>query len=124
MLESGEEVAVKVLYNNMPQINDEQFKHEFDNLMMLNHKNIVRLVGYCYETRRQHMEFQGKPIFAETTCRALCFEYMPRGSLQMQLCGMMFLPFEYSSFCHVNSDGDSYLKFSKTHLIFHMQMKR
>jgi interleukin-1 receptor-associated kinase 1/coatomer subunit beta' len=50
---------------------DDKFQHEFDNLMMLNHPNIVRLVGYCYETQRQHMDFQGRPVFVETTCRAL-----------------------------------------------------
>jgi hypothetical protein len=65
--DNGEEIAVKLLHNNMQAIDDGQFKHEFDNLMMLNHPKIVRLVGYCYETQRQHMEFQGKTIFGERT---------------------------------------------------------
>lgn len=80
--DNGEEIAVKLLHNNMQAIDDEQFKQEFDNLMMLNHQNIVRLVGYCYDTQRQHMEFQGKIVFGETTYKALCFEYMHKGSLQ------------------------------------------
>uniref|UniRef100_A0ACD5W6E2 Uncharacterized protein n=1 Tax=Avena sativa TaxID=4498 RepID=A0ACD5W6E2_AVESA len=83
--DNGEEIAVKLLHNNMQATNDEQFQHEFDNLMMLNHPNIVRLVGYCYETQRQHVDFQGKIVFGETTYRALCFEYMHMGSLQRHL---------------------------------------
>ncbi|XP_044335310.1 uncharacterized protein [Triticum aestivum] len=82
---NGQEIAVKLLHNNMQTIDDEQFIHEFDNLMMLNHPNIVRLVGYCYETQRQHMDFEGRTVFAETTYKALCFEYMPKGSLQNHL---------------------------------------
>ncbi|KAF6991104.1 hypothetical protein CFC21_008221 [Triticum aestivum] len=83
--DNGEEIAVKLLHNNMRAIDDEQFKQEFNNLMMLNHPNIIRLVGYCYETQHQHMEFQGKLIFVEMTYRALCFEYMHKGSLQKYL---------------------------------------
>ncbi|VAH54960.1 unnamed protein product [Triticum turgidum subsp. durum] len=78
----GREIAVKLLNNNMQTIDDEQFIHEFSNLMMLNHPNTIQLVGYCYETRREHMEFKGKTVFGETTYKALCFEYMPKGSLQ------------------------------------------
>ena len=89
---------MKLLYNNMQAIDDEQFKHEFDNLMMLNHKNIVRLVGYCYETQRQHMEFEGRTVFGETTYRALCFEYMHNGSLQRHISGTIQLDCDYPFF--------------------------
>uniref|UniRef100_A0ACD5ZKF4 Uncharacterized protein n=2 Tax=Avena sativa TaxID=4498 RepID=A0ACD5ZKF4_AVESA len=85
ILENGEEIAVKMLHNNMQGIDDKKFKHEFDNLMMLDHKNTVRLVAYCYETRRQHTEFKGERVFGETTYKALCFEYMHMGSLQRHL---------------------------------------
>jgi hypothetical protein len=85
----------------MQAANDEQFKHEFDNLMMLNHPNIVRLVGYCYDTKRQHVDFQGKIVFGETTYRALCFEYMRMGSLQRHLSGMMLFHLKYATIHHV-----------------------
>ncbi|XP_037452829.1 G-type lectin S-receptor-like serine/threonine-protein kinase SD1-13 [Triticum dicoccoides] len=74
-----------MLHNNMPAINDEQFQHEFHNLMRLHHPNIVQLVGYCYETQRQHVDFQGRMVFGETTYRALYFEYMHMGSLQRHI---------------------------------------
>ncbi|XP_044367574.1 putative receptor-like protein kinase At4g00960 [Triticum aestivum] len=83
--ENGENVAVKMLYNNMPGIDDEQFQREFENLMTLEHQNIVRLVGYCYETQHQPMHYMGRTIFAERTYRALCFEYMENGSLEKHL---------------------------------------
>ncbi|XP_037419463.1 cysteine-rich receptor-like protein kinase 10 [Triticum dicoccoides] len=84
-LENGEEIAVKVLYNNMPLIDDVQFQREFQNLMRLEHDNIVRLVAYCYETHHQPMRYMGRTIFAERTYRALCFEYMLNGSLEKHL---------------------------------------
>ncbi|XBI60650.1 hypothetical protein VPH35_041555 [Triticum aestivum] len=61
----GREIAVKLLNNNMQTIDDEQFIHGFSNLMMLNHPNTIQLVGYCYETRREHMDFNGKIVFDE-----------------------------------------------------------
>ena len=95
MLESGEEIAV-MLYNNIQAIDDEKFQHEFTNLMMLDHKNTVRLVAYCYETRYQHMDLKGRIIFGERTYKALCFEYMQMGSLRRHLSGMMLLNFQYA----------------------------
>ncbi|KAM0830591.1 hypothetical protein ACQ4PT_066094 [Festuca glaucescens] len=84
-LENGEDIAVKMLYNNTPGIDDVQFQREFQNLMRLEHHNIVKLVGYCYETQHQPMQYMGKTIFAERTYRALCFDYMQNGSLQKHI---------------------------------------
>ncbi|VAH25541.1 unnamed protein product [Triticum turgidum subsp. durum] len=86
--DNGEKIAVKLFHNNMQAIDDKQFKKEFNNLMMLNNENIIRLVGYCYETKHQHMEFDGRIIFGEMTYKALCFEYMHKGSLQKHLYGL------------------------------------
>ena len=98
MLGNGEEIAVKRLYNITPgSIDDENFQREFQNLMMLEHRNIVRLVGYCYETHHQPMQYMGTTIFAENIYRALCFEYMQNGSLQKHICGMMVVHFKYDS---------------------------
>ncbi|KAF7018920.1 hypothetical protein CFC21_032152 [Triticum aestivum] len=83
--DDGQVVAVKLLYNLKQTIDDEQFIREFKNLMMLKHPNIVRLVGYCYETQRQHADYEGTIVFGETTDKALCFEYMPKGSLHNHL---------------------------------------
>ncbi|KAM0880242.1 hypothetical protein ACQ4PT_033703 [Festuca glaucescens] len=84
-LENGKEVAVKVLHNSMPENDDAQFLREFENLMRLDHGNVVKLVGYCYETQHEPMKYFGRTIFTDKTYRALCFEYMENGSLQKHL---------------------------------------
>ena len=87
---SGEEIAVKLLHNNLHGTDDEQFKREFENLMRLDHHNIVQLVGYCYETQHKPIICTEETIFAEEITKALCFEYMQKGSLQKHLSGMTF----------------------------------
>jgi hypothetical protein len=49
----------------------------------------VRLVGYCNETKREFVSFQGKRVLSELTHRALCFEFMQNGSLDSCLSGMV-----------------------------------
>ncbi|KAL6845974.1 hypothetical protein ACP4OV_023422 [Aristida adscensionis] len=80
VLPNGAVIAVKNLFSTM-EIQEKQFKNEVDNLMRVRHQNIVRFVGYCYETWLKYVEYNGKNIFAETPQRLLCFEYMPNGSL-------------------------------------------
>ncbi|XP_051186594.1 protein NLP7 isoform X2 [Lolium perenne] len=77
---NGELIAVKVLHP-IPGLDDEQFEKEYHNLASLEHKNIVRLVGYCHETQREFLPHNGKVVLAELTQRALCFEFMQNGSL-------------------------------------------
>ena len=88
MLGNGKMVAVKKLVQSMTS-SQEQFENEVNLLMRLKHPNIVRLVGYCYETQCQHLDFHGRTVFGGTTYRVLCFEYMRMGSLQRHLSGMM-----------------------------------
>ncbi|VAH39413.1 unnamed protein product [Triticum turgidum subsp. durum] len=83
--DDGQEIAVKLLNANLQTIDNEQFTREFRNLMMLKHQNTVRLVGYCYETQHQPMDFEGRFVFSERIHKALCFEYMPQGSLHDRL---------------------------------------
>uniref|UniRef100_A0A0D9XQB6 Beta'-coat protein n=1 Tax=Leersia perrieri TaxID=77586 RepID=A0A0D9XQB6_9ORYZ len=84
-LKNGEEIAVKMLHNDTLGFDDKQFENEFQNLMRLEHPNIVRLVAYCYETQHKHAEYKGRIVFAALIHRALCFEYMPGGSLENHL---------------------------------------
>uniref|UniRef100_A0A0D9XQB7 Protein kinase domain-containing protein n=1 Tax=Leersia perrieri TaxID=77586 RepID=A0A0D9XQB7_9ORYZ len=53
--------------------------------MRVKHPNIVRLVGYCYEAKHTHRYINGKNVFVAIIHRALCFEYMPGGSLENHL---------------------------------------
>ncbi|KAF7034430.1 hypothetical protein CFC21_045449 [Triticum aestivum] len=78
--DNGEVVAVKKLYNLLG-LDDGQFKNELLNLMRVQHPNIIRLVGYCSETRDVVVEHNGKLILASMEERALCLEYMHGGTL-------------------------------------------
>lgn len=91
MTQNGDDVAVKKLYDS--NLEHKQFHNEFNNLVMLKHKNIVQVLGYCYETEQMHMEYNGIHVLAEKTYRALCLEYMHNGSLQNHLSGMLGLNF-------------------------------
>jgi serine/threonine protein kinase len=67
------------------------FKDEFDNLMKVEHPNIVRLIDYCYETQYEAVPYNGRLIMTEKTTRALCLEYLHNGSLESHLSSMTFL---------------------------------
>jgi serine/threonine protein kinase len=89
MLQNREVVAVKKLLV-VPQINlDKQFKNEVFSLIDLNHRNIVKLIGYCYEIHKKLVEYHGGYVFADTQERILCYEYLPRGSLDKYLYGIL-----------------------------------
>ena len=82
---------MKMLRDNI-RLDDKQFQNEFGHHFKLKHDNIVRLVGFCHESKgRDVIEHEGKFVIPEKRYRILCFEYMPNGSLQMHLCGMLFL---------------------------------
>ncbi|KAI5004801.1 hypothetical protein ZWY2020_032044 [Hordeum vulgare] len=93
VLDNGEEIAVKKLYFKHPELDeDKQFENECTNLMMVQHQNVVRLVGYCYEIAHKAVEYNGRYVLASVEERALCFEYLPGGSLDKHLsdesCGL------------------------------------
>lgn len=88
VLQNGEEVAVKKLSVISEVSQDKQFQNEVGNLTAINHKNVVKLLGYCYDIKRKVVESNGKHIFMDTTEKLLCYEYLPRGSLDKYLHGM------------------------------------
>uniref|UniRef100_A0A0D9XQH4 non-specific serine/threonine protein kinase n=1 Tax=Leersia perrieri TaxID=77586 RepID=A0A0D9XQH4_9ORYZ len=76
---SSQEVSSRIFIDN--------FQNEAGNLTSLNHTNIVKLYGYCYEIRKEVVENDRKFIFRETPKRLLCYEYLPRGSLDKYIYG-------------------------------------
>jgi serine/threonine protein kinase len=94
---NGEDVAVKKLKLCDMNLNDKQFQTELNNLRKLEHQNIVRILGYCYETEKKPCNMpDGSKIYLEETHRALCFEYLDNGSLQEHLSGMLTLHSQYA----------------------------
>uniref|UniRef100_A0A0E0F3V6 Protein kinase domain-containing protein n=1 Tax=Oryza meridionalis TaxID=40149 RepID=A0A0E0F3V6_9ORYZ len=88
VLPNGELVAVKKLLDSVTAVNqDKQFQSEAGILIDLNHKNIVKLIGYCYEIRKEVVENNRKFFFVETPKKLLCYEYLPTGSLDKYIYG-------------------------------------
>jgi len=87
VLDNGTEIAIKKLHQIIG-LDDVQFKKEFNNLMKVHHKNIIRLIAYCFEIRHTHVkDDKGEYVFSRIEHRALCFEYFKRGSLDKHLSG-------------------------------------
>ncbi|TVU32616.1 hypothetical protein EJB05_24354 [Eragrostis curvula] len=89
LLQNEKLVAVKKLDQLKPGVQEKQFENEVYHLMRLKHPNIVRFLGYCYETKNECLDFNGKYIFAEMQQRLLCLEYLSNGSLDVHLSGMI-----------------------------------
>ncbi|KAK1653638.1 hypothetical protein QYE76_071443 [Lolium multiflorum] len=85
LLRNGKIIAVKKTVSSLMPGLQKQFESEVYHLMMLKHPNIVRCVGYCYETRNECLKYNGSYVFAEMAERLLCLEYLPNGSLDKYL---------------------------------------
>ncbi|XP_039820261.1 cysteine-rich receptor-like protein kinase 7 isoform X3 [Panicum virgatum] len=79
MLRNGT-IAVKKL-NNSLEMHEDNFKQEVTCLVGVNHKNIVRFLGYCSDTQGKMLDYKGKLVMADERQRMLCFEYLPKGCL-------------------------------------------
>jgi coatomer subunit beta' len=74
---------------NSHTIEDKMFQGEVKSMMMVNHKNVVRFLGYCSHTEEHALKMQGNLIIAQVRERLLCFEYLINGSLEIYLTGMI-----------------------------------
>uniref|UniRef100_A0ACD5ZAB2 Uncharacterized protein n=8 Tax=Avena sativa TaxID=4498 RepID=A0ACD5ZAB2_AVESA len=72
-------VAVKRMSD--AYMDEKVFHREVECLMMIKHKNIIRFVGYCANTQGSMERYDKKFVMADVHQRLLCFEYLPKGSL-------------------------------------------
>jgi len=86
--EGGRMIAVKRLAENAPVPSGMTFETEVTNLMALKHQNIVELVHYCHEAQKKVVQHNGRYVIVEMTEICLCYEYLPKGSLDKYLDGM------------------------------------
>lgn len=87
ILPSGGIIAVKKLFSNKT-LDERMFEREVTAMMMVEHQNTVRFLGYCSHTEQQALEMWGKYILAEERERLLCFDYISKGSLEDYVTGM------------------------------------
>ena len=76
---------------SVPGIDDVAFDNEFRNLKKVQHKNVIRMIGYCYEISHKDVEYEGKLVWSQVIDRAICFEYMKGGSLANHISGMIVI---------------------------------
>ncbi|KAF7052837.1 hypothetical protein CFC21_060870 [Triticum aestivum] len=81
----GQTIAVKKLAENAPIARDKIFNNEVQNIMAYRHENIVKLVGFCHEGQKKVVLNNGRYIVADVYEGLLCYEYLPKGSLQRNL---------------------------------------
>ncbi|VAI26342.1 unnamed protein product [Triticum turgidum subsp. durum] len=121
---NGDEIAVKKLFP-VPGLNDEAFENEFRHLKKVQHKNIIRMIGYCYEIAHKDVEYEGKLVFSAVIERALCFEYMKGGSLAKHISDescILDWPTTYK-IIHGTCEGLHYLHKGQVQKFFHLDLK-
>lgn len=89
ILQSGT-VAVKRLSLALG-MDEKNFNQEVSSLIRVKHRNIVRFLGYCVDTQGKVEKYMGKMVIADVRQRLLCFAFMPNGSLDKRINGMLFL---------------------------------
>uniref|UniRef100_A0ACD5XL86 Uncharacterized protein n=1 Tax=Avena sativa TaxID=4498 RepID=A0ACD5XL86_AVESA len=73
------DIAVKRLSDVF--MDETKFHREVECLMQVKHKNVVRFLGYCADRQGNMERYNGKLVMADVHQRLLCFEYIPKGSL-------------------------------------------
>nr|XP_040253194.1 L-type lectin-domain containing receptor kinase I.9 [Aegilops tauschii subsp. strangulata] len=89
VLRKGIIVSVKRMYVNLHRLRDDDklFDREFNSLRKVNHRNVVRFLGFCsntYQTSIQEAGSEGINL-ANVRERLLCFEYISNGSLDKHI---------------------------------------
>lgn len=90
ILPNGQVIAVKKLFSNKTY-DDRMFQREVTAMMMVEHQNTVRFLGYCSHIEERALKISGKYILAEERERLLCFDYISKGSLHDYVTGMKTL---------------------------------
>jgi hypothetical protein len=79
-------VAVKKL-SIWQGFSDTLFLEEINCLIRTKHDNVVRFLGYCFDTHGELVPFNRGYVMSEVPQRLLCFEYVPNGNLEKYLKG-------------------------------------
>lgn len=78
---------MKKLFNAL-DMDENKFIKEVACLTRVKHRNIVRFLGYCADTKGKMLNHEGKIVIADERQRLLCFEFLPAGSLDNYITGI------------------------------------
>ncbi|KAK1611041.1 hypothetical protein QYE76_034714 [Lolium multiflorum] len=78
-------VAVKKFLQSIMWSSEKQFENEINLLRQLEHRNIVRLLGFCYETKLVQKLHEEKFVLVWNIECLICLEYLSKGSLNMYI---------------------------------------
>ncbi|XP_066360068.1 uncharacterized protein [Miscanthus floridulus] len=82
VLPNGIIVAVKKLHDNkLIEVQEKDFLHEVNCLIEVKHRNIVRFLGYSYETQHMLYLHEGRNVLVDKRNMLFCFEFLSKGSL-------------------------------------------
>ncbi|XP_066339867.1 cysteine-rich receptor-like protein kinase 26 isoform X1 [Miscanthus floridulus] len=82
ILQNGLVVCVKKLAENLQIPAGRQFDNEATNLLVAQHENIVKLLGFCRQITKKVVEHNARFILVDKDECVLCYEHVPRGSLR------------------------------------------
>jgi serine/threonine protein kinase len=117
-------IAVKKL-ERTSGIHARRFQNEANNLLELEHKNVVKLIGSCCQAERQVVEHDGKYVFTDVVEKLLCYEYLPNGSLDNYIydeSNEFDWPMRFKIIMGI-CNGIHFLHKERTEAIIHMNLK-
>ncbi|XP_044963584.1 cysteine-rich receptor-like protein kinase 26 isoform X1 [Hordeum vulgare subsp. vulgare] len=104
---ADKKVAVKRL--SKAYMHEKEFDQEIQCLIRAKHKNVVRFLGYCDDRQRNMERCDKKLLMADVHQRLMCFEYMPKGSLDNYISTTMWpLTFLFIFFMYYKLRNVSY----------------
>jgi hypothetical protein len=90
--DNGQAITAKRLAEYSPVARQKAFTNELQNIRaIVEHKNIIKMVGYTNEVKEQVVYKNGKYIIRDVAEFILCHEYLPQGTLQHNLFGTFTL---------------------------------